>query len=43
MALLTSKNILEKTKNPAINNLATKILTTQENEIEDMRYILKNI
>ncbi len=43
MALLTSKNIIEKTKNPAINNLASKILVTQEKEITDMRYLLKSI
>jgi hypothetical protein len=43
MALLTSKNIVEKTKNPAVHNLATKIIATQENEIEDMRYLLKSI
>jgi len=43
MALLTSKNILAKTKNLAVNNLATKIVLTQEKEIEDMRYILKSI
>ena len=43
MALLTSKNILEKTKNPAVVNFATKILTTQEQEIADMQYLLKSI
>lgn len=43
MALLTSKHIIEKTKNPAVNNLATKILVTQEKEIADMRYLLKSI
>ena len=43
MALLTSKNILEKTKNPAVINFATKILVGQENEIADMRYLLKSI
>ena len=43
MALLTSKNILAKTKNPAVNNFATKILVGQEKEIEDMRYLLKSI
>lgn len=43
MALLTSKNILEKTKNPAVINLATKIVLTQEQEIADMRYLLKSI
>ena len=43
MALLTSKNILEKTKNPAVINFASKILVGQENEIADMRYLLKSI
>jgi hypothetical protein len=43
MALLTSKNILEKTKNPAVINFATKILVGQENEIADMNYLLKSI
>ncbi len=43
MAILTSKNILEKTKNPAVINLATKIALTQEQEIADMRYLLKSI
>lgn len=43
MALLTSKNILEKTKNPAVINFANKILVGQENEIADMRYLLKSI
>ena len=43
MALLTTKNILEKTKNQAVSNLATNILLTQEKEIEDMRYLLKSI
>ena len=43
MALLTSKNILEKTKNPAVINFASKILVGQENEIADMQYLLKSI
>jgi len=43
MALLTSKQILEKTKNPAVNNFAVKIIVNQEKEIEDMRYLLKSI
>ena len=43
MAILTSKNILEKTKNPAVINYATKILVSQENEIADMNYLLKSI
>jgi hypothetical protein len=43
MALLTSKQILEKTKNPGVNNFAVKIILNQEKEIEDMRYLLKSI
>ena len=43
MALLTSQNILEKTKNPSVVNFATKILVNQEQEIADMRYLLKSI
>jgi len=43
MALLTSKQILKKTKNSVISNFATKILTTQEKEIDDMHYMLRNI
>ena len=43
MALLTSKNILEKTKNPAVINFSNKNLVWQENEIADMRYLLKSI
>ncbi len=43
MALLTSKNILEKTKNPAVINFATGILVGQEKEIADMQYLLKSI
>jgi len=43
MALLTSKNILDKTKNPAVANFATRILVGQEKEIDDMRYLLKSI
>ena len=43
MALLTSKNILEKTENPAVIDFATKILVGQENEIADMRNLLKSI
>ena len=43
MALLTSKQILEKTKNPGVNNFAVKIIVNQEKEIEDMRYLLKSI
>ena len=43
MALFTSKSILEKTRNPAVINLATHILTSQEKEIADMQYLLKSI
>jgi len=43
MALLTSKNILEKTKNPDVIDLATKIMVTQEKEIAEMRDLLKSI
>jgi hypothetical protein len=43
MAILTSQNIIEKTKNPAVANMATRILTTQKKEIEDMKYLLKSI
>lgn len=43
MALLTSKEILVKSRNPSVINLATRILTTQEKEIDDMKYILKSI
>lgn len=43
MALLTSKQIISKTKNSVISNFAKKIVTTQEKEIEDMRYMLKSI
>ncbi len=43
MALLTSKNILEKTDNPAVIDFATKILVGQENEIADMQNLLKSI
>ncbi len=43
MALFTSKSILEKTRNPAVINLATNILTSQEKEIADMHYLLKSI
>ncbi len=43
MAVLTSKNILEKTENPAVIDFATKILVGQENEIADMQNLLKSI
>jgi hypothetical protein len=43
MALLTSKEILVKSRNPSVINLATRILTTQEKEIDDMKYLLKSI
>ncbi len=43
MAILTSKQIINKTKNSVVSNFAKKIVKEQEKEIEDMRYILKSI
>ena len=41
MALLTSEEILQKTKSERIKKLAETILTTQEKEIEYMRQLIK--
>jgi len=41
MALLTSNEILQKTKSERVKKLAENILTTQEKEIEYMRQLLK--
>lgn len=43
MALLTSDSILKKTDNQNVANLAKRILTTQEKEINEMRQLLKSI
>ena len=40
MALLTSKEILKKTKNPKVKLLATKIIKTQEKEIQIMNSMI---
>ena len=40
MALLTSKNILQKTQNPMVSNFAAKIYNTQEKEIKEMAVLL---
>ena len=40
MALLTSKEILKKTKNPQVKDLATKIIKTQEKEIQLMNKMI---
>ncbi len=41
MALLTSEEILQKTKSERVKNLAENIISTQEKEIEYMRQLLK--
>jgi hypothetical protein len=41
MALLTSNDILQKTKSERVKKLAESILTTQEKEIEYMRQLIK--
>jgi uncharacterized protein (DUF305 family) len=42
MALLTSRDILKKTKNKEITELANNIINTQEKEIDKMNQILNN-
>jgi uncharacterized membrane protein YczE len=41
MALLTSKKIVEKTDNYEVSKLAKNIIQTQENEISQMKQIIK--
>ena len=41
MAILTSDEILQKTKSERVKKLAESILTTQEKEIDYMRQLLK--
>lgn len=43
MALLTSKQILEKTNSYDVSKLAKKIIQTQEDEIYEMREIINKI
>ena len=40
MALLTSEQIIEKTKDPQVKHLANKILDTQKREIQQMNKII---
>jgi uncharacterized protein (DUF305 family) len=41
MAILTSDEILQKTKSERVKKLAETIVTTQEKEIEYMKQLLK--
>lgn len=41
MAILTSNEILQKTKSERVKKLAETILTTQEKEIEYMKHLIK--
>ena len=41
MAVLTSEEILQKTKSERVKKLAESIVTTQEKEIEYMRQLIK--
>jgi Ca2+/Na+ antiporter len=41
MALLTSEEILEKTRSERVKKLAENIISTQEKEIEYMRQLIK--
>ncbi len=43
MALLTSKQILKKTDNSYVADIAQRIINTQEKEIHEMRNIIKLI
>jgi hypothetical protein len=43
MAILTSGEILKKTKDPKIKSLAENIIVIQNKEIETMEQLLKNI
>jgi hypothetical protein len=43
MALLTSNKILEKTDNYNVSKIAKNIIQKQEDEIVDMKNILKNL
>ena len=41
MALLTSNEIIKKSANPYVTDIAQRIISTQEKEISEMRNILK--
>ena len=43
MAILTSGEILKKTKDPKIKSVAENIIISQNKEIEDMEKLLKNM
>jgi hypothetical protein len=43
MALLTSKQIIKKTDNNYVADIAQRIINTQESEIQEMRNIIKLI
>jgi len=43
MALLTSKQIIKKTGNSYVADIAQRIINTQESEIQEMRNIIKLI
>lgn len=43
MALLTSRNILEKTENKPVRELAQRILDNQKQEIGEMRNVLTHL
>lgn len=43
MAILTSGEILKKTKDPKIKSVAENIIISQNKEIEDMEQLLKNM
>jgi len=43
MAVLTSKQILNKTNNITVSNFAKQVLNTQEREINEMKHIIKSI
>ena len=43
MALLTSKQIIKKTDNSYVADIAQRIINTQESEIQEMRNIIKLI
>ena len=43
MAVLTSKQILNKTNNITVSNFAKQVLNTQEREINEMKHMIKSI
>ena len=43
MAVLTSKQVLNKTNNITVSNFAKQVLNTQEREINEMKHMIKSI